>query len=103
MDCLQEQEGHLQTIHELTGRLKSQEAIRRQAQKDLLKLREDIASSNSLSAHRSCDLETASLAKVSLCFISPPHMVLFACAPTVCRPPPPPLAHTHSMAACHAA
>ncbi len=80
MDCLQEQEGHLQTIHELTGRLKSQETIRRQAQKDLCtspKLREDIASSNSLSAHRSSDLGTASLAKVSLRYIPPPDMVLF--------------------------
>ncbi|DBA82689.1 TPA: hypothetical protein ACH3X1_006928 [Trebouxia sp. C0004] len=52
-----------QTIHGLTVRLQSQETIRRRAQKDLLKLREDIASSNSLSARRSTDLVTTSLIK----------------------------------------
>ncbi|KAA6425304.1 MAG: hypothetical protein FRX49_04798 [Trebouxia sp. A1-2] len=52
-----------QTIHDLTDRLKSQATTRRRAQKDLLKLREDVASSNSSSAHRSTDLDTTSLVK----------------------------------------
>ncbi|DBA72641.1 TPA: hypothetical protein ACH3X2_010388 [Trebouxia sp. C0005] len=52
-----------QTIHDLTDRLKSQTTTRRRAQKDLLKLREDVASSNSSSAHRSTDLDTTSLVK----------------------------------------
>ena len=49
-------------------------------------LREDIASSNSLSAHRFSNLETTSLAKVGLCFIPPPDMILFTCAHRVWPP-----------------
>jgi len=52
----------------LSNRLKSQEATRRRAQKDLLKLREEVASSKSLStsANKSAEKETTSLVKVSL-------------------------------------
>lgn len=52
----------------MSTRLKSQETIRRQAQKDLLKLREEVASAKSLStsANKSAEKETTSLAKVSL-------------------------------------
>jgi len=52
----------------LSARLKSQEATRRQAQKDLLKLREEVASAKSLStsANKSAEMETTSLVQVSL-------------------------------------
>ncbi|KAA6425310.1 MAG: hypothetical protein FRX49_04803 [Trebouxia sp. A1-2] len=54
---------HEQRLKELSDRLKSQEATRRRAQKDLLKLREEVASSQSLStsANQSAEMETASL------------------------------------------
>ena len=52
----------------MSARLKSQEATRRQAQKDLLKLREEVASAKSLStsADKSAEMETTSLVQVSL-------------------------------------
>ena len=52
----------------MSARLKSQEATRRQAQKDLLKLREEIASAKSLStsADKSAKMETTNLVQVSL-------------------------------------
>ncbi len=52
----------------MSARLKSQEATRRQAQKDLLKLREEVASAKSLStsANKSAEMETTSLVQVSL-------------------------------------
>ncbi|DBA82688.1 TPA: hypothetical protein ACH3X1_006927 [Trebouxia sp. C0004] len=70
MEHIREDYNHIKAEHEqrltvLSDRLESQETIRRRAQKDLLKLREEIASSTSLSSsgHKSNDLETTTLVK----------------------------------------
>ena len=57
----------------MSARLKSQEATRQRAQKDLLKLREEIASAKSLStsANKSAEMETTNLVQVSLHHITP--------------------------------